>query len=212
VLFYLIFNFPNIFDFSLSQFTARKDYSVDYSQGSGNINLRFFFTHLRDDGYSGQLHFKTSCSGVVEDFGIAHFNFSVYRDEIFQESHQKILNGSTIYYSYHFYLYEIYEDHDIRCEGNVNAQFNIEGAIQSETISFEINVRVPKNILKRRYDLTLALPWVLFFFIVSEVTVIGFIINISAKLKRAHRYSEEDKKRDKAFRDFFNKKHEELER
>ena len=207
VLFYLIFNIYNlIFNiYNLSEFTARKEFTVNHAQGSGILNSNFRFYHGWDDIYHGQLDFKTSCTGGVEDFGLTELNISVYRDEISQLTLQETLNGWPIY-TYVFSLENIYEDHVISCRGDVKTEFKVGSVMQNETIYFEISVKLPKDLIQKRYDLAITLRWSQFGLIMAEIIVIGFIINIWAKLKRESDYSEEERKKEEAFWDFIKKK------
>jgi len=210
VFFYLIFNIYNlVFNiYNLSEFTAKKDFRVNHAQGSGILNSIFIFSHSWDDTYNGHLYFYTSSSGGVEDFDLTELNISIYRDEIYQLTLQETLNGSPIYY-YDFLLQDIYEDHVISCRGEVITEFNVEGFKQNETINFEVSVKIPKDLIQKRYDRAIAVRWTQFGLIMGEITVIGFIINIWAKIKRESDYSEEERKKGEAFWSFIKKKSEE---
>jgi len=211
VFFYLIFNIYNlVFNiYNLSYFKAKRVFRVNRAQGSGILSSIFIFSHSWEDTYNGQLYFYTSWSEGVEKFGLTGVNISIYRDEIYQLTIQEHLNGSSIFCYHDFIIGDIYEDHVISCRGEIITEFNVESFIQNETINFELSVKVPKDLIQKRYDRAIALRWTQFGLIMGEITVIGFIINIWAKIKRESDYSEEERKKDGAFWDFIKKKSEE---
>lgn len=205
---FLIFNLYNIFD--VRHYNTKKNYTIDYSQGTGGIWLGFYLSHEVGDQFSGNLVFKTTSSGDVEVVGISSFNFNVYKDEDLSGSGYNTFIEPIEYYNYPLIINAVEKNHNISCRGNVDMKFNVGGVIQNETINFEISIIMPIDPAEIVNLHDISLFWVEILLIISLIVMISYIGKIIISEKRKSRYSKEMKKRDEKFWDYIRKKSEEL--
>ena len=137
------------------------------------------------------------------------FNINLYIDETAGSHDQINLSSPITYYYYFCTLTNIFQDQNISCKGNANVKFNVGDIVQNETINFEINIKLPKNLVEQRYNQGITLIWIEVFLVFIQIAIIGFIVKIIITYNRESRITEKDRKRDEEFWDFIGKKVEE---
>lgn len=205
---FFIFNLYNIF--GVGDYETKKNYTIDYSQGTGGIKLGFYLSHNVADQFSGNLVFRTTSSGDVEVVGISTFNFNVYRDEYLSGSGVCNFTEPVEYYNYPLIINAVEKNHNLSCRGDVDVKFDVGGVIQNETIHFEISIIMPIDPIEIRNLYDISLFGVEILLIIILIAMIGYIGKIIISEKRKSRYPEEMKKRDEKFWDYIHNKSEEL--
>jgi hypothetical protein len=207
VVLYYIFNIFTILD--IRDFGTHDSYTINYSQGSGRLNLNFKISHDKENDFTAEVIFQTTSTGNVEDIGITSFNFDIEVNEYHKTNEYDTFIDPLTYHQNSFYIYGIHKDNLVDCIGDVDVTFNDDGVLQYETISFKLSIYMPidpnQGFFQR--DLSgIAIEVALF---ISLVTIIGGITKIIKKLKFQAVYPEKEKKRDNDFWNFIEKKAEE---
>lgn len=188
------------------KFKANEDYTIDYSQGSGGIDIDFQLVHNKSNYFFSHLIYKTTSTGDVEDIGIVHFDFDVEVNEIFRQSQERTFIDPVTYYDHSFSLPNIFKGDLITCIGEVDVKFDVNDIIQNETINFEISIEITIDPSGSSWESELNLIWIEVLLISILIIMIGFIFKIIKIIRYEVTYPVEEKKRDEEFLEFIKKK------
>ncbi len=190
----------------MREFDSHRSYTVNYSQGSGYLNVDFKITHDREYDFQAELILRTTTTGNVEEIGITNYQFEVNVDEEFRLTRQESYVNPLISHRETFLIAGIYRDSLTICEGDVDVQFNVNEVVQNETINFEIAIRMPIDPALRFFEHDVLGVWIeVILFIVLGVLIIS-ISKVIKKVRYEVVYPEKEKKRDNEFWNFIEKK------
>lgn len=201
---YFFVNLFNIFD--VTHYRTNDDFTIDYNQGFGGINVDFRITHDRFAQFDSILIFQTISSEDVEEIGITEVSFDVYRDERLIWYNDLDFTDPVKYDYDSFVIVGIHLHDNISCRGAIKAKFNVEGIVQNETINFILSIIMPVNPLEIRDVYFWNLIWIEYGLGVLLIVLIGFITKIIQTWRREATYTEEEKIRDDEFWEYIDEK------
>lgn len=182
------------------------DYTIDYSQGSGGIDIDFQLVHNKSNYFFCHLIYKTTSTGDVEEIGIVHFDFDILVNAMFRQSQERTFIDPVTYYDHSFSLPNIFKGDLITCIGEVDVKFDVNDIIQNETINFEISIEITIDPSGSSWESELNLIWIEVLLISILIIMIGFIFKIIKIIRYEVTYPVEEKKRDEEFLEFIKKK------
>lgn len=204
ITFYFFINLFNIFD--VTNYRTDDDFTIEYNEGYGGINVDFRITHVRFALFDSILIFKTISSNNIEEIGITKVSFEVYRDEELVWFNDLEFTEPIIYDYDSFYINNVHLHDNISCIGEINTEFNVSGIVQYETINFRLNIIMPVNPLDIKDVYFWNLIWIEYGLGVILVVLIGFITKIIQTWRRGAKYIEEEKIRDEEFWEYVDEK------
>jgi hypothetical protein len=207
VIFYYVINIFTIL--GKNQFDTHKDYTIDYSQGSGRIYIDFQIKYDSENSFLSKIVFQTTSTGDVEEIGISYFSFNVFVDVNFRSTEQENFIDPVTTYDYLFSISGIYKNNIILCEGYFDVKFNVNDVVQNETINFNLSIKMPIEPNQIFFESDLPAIWIEMILFISLAVIAIFISKTIKKLRYEIIYPEKHKKRDDEFWDYIRKKAEE---
>ena len=207
---YFFINLFRIFD--VTHYRTNDDFTIDYGQEFGGINVDFRMTHSRFVQFDSILIFQTISSGDVEEIGITRVSFDIYRGNQLIWYNDLDFTEPVKYDYDSFILNGIHRHDNISCIGVIDAKFNVEGIVQNETINFLLNIIMPINPLEIRDIYFWNLIWIEYGLGVLLLVFIGLIFKTIQTIRREASYTEEEKKRDEEFWDYIDDKLEQFKK
>ncbi len=205
---FFILNLFEIFGSIDLSFNTNENYTVNYPQGSGNLQVNWKLTHERDNDYLSELTYITTATGNVEEIGMTSYELYVYVDYYFRRVMFLNLSQPSTYYYHSFGLNHLLKDDVVDCTGYIDVQFNVSDVIQEETISFDLSITIPTDTGARLYEIDLTLVWVDVLLIVGLGVMIIYIAKTIKTIQRDKMLTEDDRRRDEEFFEFIKEKSE----
>lgn len=204
-----IFFILNLFEIFGSRDLTLKtsdNYSVDYPQGSGNLEIDIKLTYERDHNFLSENNYITTASGDVEEIGITYYELYVYVNEgIRKIMHLNLIEPSTNYY-HSFGVSFLYKNDVVAYRGYIDLQFNVNDVIQNETISFDLSMTIPLDTGTILYDIYLTLIWIEAFLVVGLGVTIFYVVRTIKMIRRERILTEDERRRDEDFFEFIKEK------
>ena len=169
-------------------------------------------SHRIDDSFDSALIFQTISSEDIEEIGITEVSYDIYRDDQRVWYHALNFPEPFTYGIDSFIINDINLHDEISCIGTIDAQFNVEGIVQNETINFIISIIMPVNPLEIRYSHLQNSIWVGFGLGIVQLVLIGLIFRTILTWKREATYSEEAKEKDQEYFNYIGDKVKELKK
>lgn len=167
-----------------------------YSEGSWTIYGPNIFTrNFQVNIYS---------SGEVENLGMTQIEYDVFVNEIQISVETKHWNNSVTYYSEGPSRVDLSRNDNLTYIGFVNVKFNVEGAVQNETIAFQVSTLF--SLYKLHIKQTIISIYTLEIFdIIGIIALIYVLYRLFKKDGYPLHFSEEIIKKDKEYFDFLRK-------
>ncbi|MFX0040935.1 MAG: hypothetical protein ACFFCY_16620 [Promethearchaeota archaeon] len=210
LVFYLFLNLFSIFD--VSNYRNFDDFTIDYSQGFGGINVDFRMSYRNEASFGSRLIFQTISSEEIEEIGITKVSYDVYKDELLAFDNELVFSVPVTEGYDIFIITAVALNNNISCIGAIDAEFDVEGIIQYETINFVLNIIMPINPYEIRQSHLINLIWIEFGLGASIAVFIGIILRTIQIWRRESTYTEEEKEKDREYFDYIGDKLEEYKK
>ena len=205
---YFLVNLSSFFD--VSHYRTVNDFTIDYSQEYGGTNVDFQMSYSNYAIFDSILIFQTISSEDIEEIGITEVSYEIYRDEELIWYNDLNFPEPFIYRIDSFIIDNIRIHNNISCIGTINAQFNVGGIVQNETINFILSIIMPVNPYEIRYSHLQNSLWAGFGLGILQLVLIGLIFRTILTWKREATYSEEAKEKDQEYFNYIGNKVKEL--
>jgi hypothetical protein len=195
-----MFNFRRFFRIGI--YDIDDDFLINYSDGSGGINVHMQLVYEVNSRYTINTYFNAISSGDVENNGIIFLNMTYYRNSEPHFPSVLSFDPFTETYSKNINI-ELGKDINFSCSGFSELQIVSEGIPQNEDIDFQLTFFIP---LSRsdfiQIDLNIYALFFLYFFLYLIIPIILLII---FKPSLGLKYREEDMKKDEQFLGYIQK-------
>ncbi|MHA1507459.1 MAG: hypothetical protein ACTSO6_02010 [Promethearchaeota archaeon] len=200
----VVFNFDEVF--GIGYFSIAKDYTVEYSDGYGELNMDMSLDNTLPDRYSYRLTAHLSKGSDVEIVGITFFNYTVSAKGSpigtsvvsWSPPREQFSYGSSVL---------LLKDERITWSGSANVSFISNGFVQNETFDFNLGITIPMS-TQDLYNMNL-IEYVILFLWFMAFPVVPVILSFIIKPQFGVPLDDETQKKQKKYYDFFKKSEEE---
>ncbi len=199
-----VFNFDEVF--GIGHVRTAKEYTADYSDGYGELNMDMSLDNTQPDRYSYRLTAHLSTGGAVEIVGITFLNYTVIAKGSLIATNIVYWSPPREQFSYGSSVL-LKKDERITWSGSAEVKFISNSIVQNETFDFTLEIIIPMS-SQDLYNMDL-IEYVILFIWLMAFPVVPIILNFTIKPQFNVPLDEETKKKQKKYYDFFKKTEEE---
>ena len=199
-----VFNFDEFF--GIGHIRTAREYTADYSDGYGELNMDMSLDITLPDRYSYRLTAHLSTGSAVKIVGIRFLNYTVIAKGspiatnivYWSPPREQFSYGSSVL---------LKKGELITWSGSAEVHFISNSIVQNETFDFILGITIPMS-TEDIYNMDL-IEYVIFFTWIMAFVVVPIILNFTIKPQFNVPLDEETKKKQKKYYDFFKKTEEE---